>query len=370
MKKLGLGLMRLPVTDSDNRSTIDIDAVCRMADEFISAGFTYFDTAYMYHDGKSENAFKEAVALRYPRDSYVLADKLPMWHVHDEGDPEKIFNEQLEKCGVEYFDYYLLHSMNKGNIEAANKYGAFDFVQKKKADGFIRHVGFSFHDSAKVLDELLTAHPEMEFVQLQINYMDWENDKIQSRKCYEVARRHGKDIIVMEPVKGGALATAPVEAEKLLLEREPDMSIASWALRYTAGLDGVFMVLSGMSNMEQLRDNMSFMSDPTPLSADDTALLMKTLEIRANPPIPCTSCEYCVEGCPAGIQIPKFLALYNSAFMKGSSAPEWEMKEYAKLSSEGSAASACISCKACETVCPQHIEIADFLGKTAQTLER
>jgi len=361
--------MRLPLTNKDDKSSIDVSRVCTMADEFIDGGFTYFDTAYMYHDGHSEAAFREAVVKRHPRESFLVADKLPLWHVHDEGDMEKIFTEQLQKCGVEYFDYYLLHSLNKGNIETANKFGAFDFVQKKKAEGLVRHVGFSFHDSADVLEEVLCAHPEMEFVQLQINYMDWESDKVQSRRCYEAARRHGKDIIVMEPVKGGALATAPAEAETILKEREPDMSVASWAIRYTASLDGVIMVLSGMSDESQLRDNMNSLGDFHPLSEEDVSVLMRTLEIRKNPPVACTSCEYCVEGCPMGIQIPKFLGLYNSAFMKGSAKPEWEIAEYAKLSADGSAASACISCGACEGVCPQHIEVADYLRKTAEKLE-
>lgn len=369
MKKLGFGLMRLPKTEPDDNSSIDIVEFCRMADEFIDGGFTYFDTAYMYHDGKSEEALSKAVVLRHPRDSFTIADKLPVWFLKEAGDMEKVFSEQLKRCGTDYFDYYLLHSLNKRHVELAEKLGAFKFISDKKAAGLVRHIGFSFHDTAETLDEILTAHPEMEFVQLQINYLDWESENVQSRKCYETARRHGKSVIIMEPVKGGDLAGAPPKAEKLLREREPDMSVASWAVRFAAGLDGVITVLSGMSNMTQLRDNMSYMSNFTPLSEDDVSVLMSTLSIRAKAAVPCTSCEYCVEGCPEGIAIPKFLALYNSASKKGFANLGRERKDCLELCKNGAPASACISCKSCEEVCPQRIGITEFLHKTAELLE-
>ena len=245
--KLGFGMMRLPLIEPENDRAVDMRQVERMVDAFIEWGFTYFDTAYMYHDFTSECVAREALVKRHARDSFTLASKLPTMFLKKEDDQERIFGEQLVKCGVDYFDYYLLHSLNGTNYATAERLGSFAFVARKKAEGRIRHVGFSFHDRAELLDEILTAHPETEFVQLQINYLDWDNESIQSRMCYEVARRHGKQVVVMEPVKGGALARVPAEAERLFRVLRPDLSPASWAVRYAASIDGVMMVLDRKS---------------------------------------------------------------------------------------------------------------------------
>ena len=279
-KKLGFGLMRLPLADPSDVTKVDYDTLCKMVDLYMERGFNYFDTAVPYHGGgNSEIAFRECVAKRYPRDSYTLTDKLTFFIVQKAEELESFFQQQLERCGVEYFDYYLLHSMNKEYLELAEQIGAFNFVAKKKEEGKIRHIGFSFHDKADVLDEFLTRHPEMEYVQLQLNYADWDNVDVQSRKCYEAAVKHNKPVLVMEPVKGGLLANVPEEAEKLLREAEPNMSIASWAVRYVASLENVAMVLSGMSSLEQMADNLSYMADFKPLTAQEKQLVEKVAQI-------------------------------------------------------------------------------------------
>ena len=266
MRKLGFGCMRLPLAEAGNFKAVDIAEVERMVDTFLERGFTYFDTAYMYHDFHSECVVREALVERHPRSSFTLATKLPTMFLKAEGDQERIFAEQLSKCGVDYFDYYLLHNLNTANYRTVERFDSFAFAARMKAEGRIRHVGFSFHDSAELLDEILAAHPETEFVQLQINYLDWDNESIQSRMCYEVARPHGKQVEVMEPVKGGALARVPDEAERLYRDLRPDLPPASWAIRYAASLDDVMMVLSGMSSLEQLLDNTSYIQSFEPLS--------------------------------------------------------------------------------------------------------
>lgn len=369
-KKLGFGLMRLPILDSEDQKSIDFEQLELMVDTFLERGFTYFDTAYMYHDYESEIALREALVKRHPRDSFTVATKLPTMFLKKVEDMERIFNEQLEKTGVTYFDYYLLHNLDVARFATAEKLGAFDFVLEKKAEGKAKQVGFSFHDSAALLDEILTAHPEMDFVQLQLNYADWENESIQSRKCYEVAEKHGKPVIVMEPIKGGTLAELPARAGQLFKEYRPEASEASWAIRFAASHDNVMMVLSGMSNQTQLLDNTGYMSDFEPLNAEEHKRIGQAVSIiREEIAVPCTACQYCVEGCPMGIQIPKVFALYNAEKQAKAQAFSVHKMYYNNLTKTSAKASACINCRKCEKSCPQHIEITKFLEDVVQTFE-
>lgn len=267
MKRLGYGMMRLPTTGPKEHAAVDLEQVCRLVDAFMGRGFSYFDTAYFYHEGQSEHIVRQAVAERHSRDRFLLADKMPMMHLKGKTakDQARIFDDQLQKCGVDYFDYYLLHCLDRNSYEAAKELDTFSFLMGKKAEGRLRHLGFSFHDRAEVLDRILTEHPEAEFVQLQLNYLDWEDGTVQSRLCYETAVRHGKKVIVMEPVRGGRLAKLPEEAEALLRQAHPDWSNASWAIRFAAGLEHVMMVLSGMSDLDQVLDNTAAMATPPPL---------------------------------------------------------------------------------------------------------
>lgn len=365
MKKLGFGFMRLPLLDGADQTSFDKEQICRMVDSFMEQGFTYFDTAWMYHDGKSEGMLREALVERYDRDSFMVATKLPTMSLNEVEDMERIFAEQLERTGAGYFDYYLLHCLTKDNYATCKRLDAFSFVQQKKADGLARRIGFSFHDSAELLDTILTEHPEMEFVQLQINYLDWDDNNVQSRACYEVARKHGKDIIVMEPVKGGTLANVPERVKRMFLQAQPRMSVPSWAIRYAAGLEGVICVLSGMSNFEQLADNTGYMAELKPLDAEETALVFKAAEIiRSGGAIACTACRYCVEGCPMNIPIPDYFALHNEV-IKG----EADKAAYGELSQGHGKAGECIGCGQCEGHCPQHLEIIKLLQDIAEEFE-
>ena len=368
MKKLGFGLMRLPTLDPNDSSKIDLEQVNSMVDAYIEQGFTYFDTAWMYCKFESENATKKTLVTRHPRNTYTLATKLHAGYLKCAEDRDRIFEEQRRKTGAEYFDYYLLHSINRELYEKYNQYDCFAWLAEKKKQGLVRHMGFSFHDDAEFLDKVLTEHPEFEFVQLQINYLDWESESIQSRKCYEVARKHNMPIIVMEPVRGGALANVPQSVEKLFRSHDPKMSVASWAVRYAASLDGVFMVLSGMSNMEQLMDNMSYMKEFTPLTKEENekALLAADL-INGAISIPCTACQYCTTDCPMNIAIPEYFSLYNQ--QKGDEKSTDAVAAYNALTAERGRASDCIGCGQCEEKCPQHIEIMNWLQEVGNRFE-
>lgn len=372
-KRLGFGLMRLPLTDPADTAKIDYEQVKRMVDRYLKAGFNYFDTAAPYHNfGNSEIAFRECVAKRHPRDSYTLTDKLSFFIVQKAEELEDFFAGQLERCGVEYFDYYLLHSMTKEYLELAEQIGAFDFVQRKKAEGKIRHVGFSFHDKADVLEEILKRHPEMEYVQLQLNYVDWESNDVQSRLCYETAVRHGKQVLVMEPVKGGLLVNIPEEAKALLKQAAPEASLASWAIRFTASLPNVAMVLSGMSSMEQMEDNLSFMDRFQPLTEEERQIIQQVTEIiLSKEAIACTGCRYCVDGCPQKIAIPDYFKFMNDIAKFGEPQVKKSKMNYNYfIDHMGTGkASACIQCGQCERHCPQHLPIINYLKDTANTLE-
>ena len=365
-KKLGFGLMRLPLIDESDKGNIDVEHVKKMVDTFIERGFTYFDTAWMYCKFQSENATKAALVDRYPRESYTLATKLHANFFDTIEERDQIFEEQLKKTGVTYFDYYLIHDMNQERYEKYERLDCFNWIMDKKEKGLVKTIGFSFHDNAELLDKILTEHPEMEFVQLQINYIDWESDDVQSRKCYEVAVKHGVPVIVMEPVKGGMLANVPAEVEKMFKDYNPDMTIPSWAVRFAASLDNVFMVLSGMSNMDQLVDNTDYMMDFKPLNEEELALINKAVEIiKAQVEIPCTGCAYCVDGCPVNIPIPAYFNLVNECAKKVD-----PFGKYEKLSKDAGKASECVECGQCEAICPQHIHIIDELKKVAERFEK
>ncbi len=370
-KKLGFGCMRLPLLDIKDQSTVDYGQMNKMVDAFIEKGFTYFDTAYMYHDFISEVAVREAVVKRHPRGSFTVTTKMPTMFLTRQDDLERIFNEQLEKVGVDYFDYYLLHNLGADNYKIARKFDAFRFIQQKKDEGKIKHIGFSYHDNAELLDEILTVHPEIEVVQLQINYIDWDNKSIQSGKCYEVAVKHGKRVIVMEPLKGGTLANVPERVKDLFGTANPDLPVASWGIRFAASLDNVMMVLSGMSTFEQLEENAKYMKGFQPFSADEKHVVGKAVEmINASIAVQCTACRYCVDGCPKNIAIPEYFELYNTIKQHTvKQAFAVERVYYTNLTKTNGKASDCIGCGKCEESCPQHIEITKWLKEVSNTFE-
>jgi len=362
-KKLGFGLMRLPLTDKNNAAAIDMEQVKQMVDAFISKGFTYFDTAWMYCGFGSEKAAKEALVDRYPRGSFTLATKLHSGFFNSLEDRDKIFYAQLENTGAGYFDYYLLHGIDAGSISKYEQFDCFNWLQEKKKQGLVRHIGFSFHDTPEVLDEILTKHPDMEFVQLQINYLDWESPWVHSRACYEMAVKHKIPVIVMEPVKGGTLAKLPDKAEKLLKGYAPELSVSSWAVRFAASLDNVMMVLSGMSSLGQMEDNLSYMADFQPMNEEERALVFHAADIiNSQIAIACTGCSYCTEGCPQKIAIPQYFSLYNED-MREVEGKMWTVNfsNYDQLAGKFGRASSCVGCGQCENVCPQHLPIIENL---------
>ena len=373
-KNLGFGLMRLPMKDGG----VDIAACCEMTDRFMTAGGTYFDTALMYCDKQSEAAVGQFLTARYPRDSFTVATKLHAGFFNSLEDRDTVFAAQLEKVGVDYFDYYLIHAIDRNCYEKYTRLDCFEWLKAKKAEGKMKKMGFSFHDSAEFLDKVLTEHPEMEFVQLQLNYLDWESEDVQSRKCYEVACKHGKPVIVMEPVKGGTLANLPEQAEAIFRQAHPDWTPASWALRFVMELPGVMTVLSGMSNFEQMEDNLFTVTDPVLLSEDDHARIRQVAAIlRGQESIPCTGCAYCVTDCPMSIPIPRCFALYNEdQQIYGGAGKDWDhtvwtpaSTYYDNLIKENNGAATCIACGACMNHCPQHLEIPDLLKTVAHRFE-
>ena len=363
--KLGFGLMRLP----KKHGRIDMEQTKQMVDMFMDAGLTYFDTAYVYDDGASEKAAKEALVDRYPRESFTLATKLCAWMgAHNEETAKQQFYTSLERTGAGYFDYYLLHALQAGNYKTYDTYHIWDFVKEQKAKGLIKHWGFSFHATPDILDEILTAHPDAEFVQLQLNYADWENPQVTARENYEVARKHGKSIIVMEPVKGGALANPPEEVGKVFKETSPDASFASWAIRYAASLDGIITVLSVMSDLEQMQDNLSYMKDFKPLNAEEQTAIRKAQEIMYGiKSIPCTACHYCTSGCPKKISIPEIFAARNQQILWGQL--EEGVRQYSKAVENGGKAGDCIACGQCEKACPQQLDVITRLKDCAVTFD-
>lgn len=362
MKKLGFGLMRLP----KKGPFTDIEQTKKMVDMFLAAGCTYFDTAYVYLG--SEAAAKKALVSRHPRDSYTLATKLNVNVAANKKAAEKQLETSLSRTGAGYFDYYLLHAIMDNNYKKYDKFGLWDFVSEQKQKGTLKHIGFSFHAGPDLLDKLLTAHPEVDFVQLQINYADWENPSVQSRANYEVARKHGKQIVIMEPVKGGNLAKPPKEVETLFRSYAPDASPASWAIRFAASLPGVLSVLSGMSDTAQMADNLSYMRDFKPLNEEEQKIIQQAQQILGkSSAIPCTACRYCTEGCPKNIPIPDVFAAANKWLANGRL--EEAKESYAAAVNGVGKASDCIHCRQCEKVCPQHIDITARLEKISGFLE-
>lgn len=367
VKKLGFGLMRLPKLSDD---TIDLEQVKQMVDLFIAKGFTYFDTAWAYPG--SEDAIRQTLVERYPRDKFTLATKNAAWiKCNTRADAIAQFETSLRQTGAGYFDYYLLHNLGSSRTEFFERFKMWDFVQEKKREGLIKHVGFSFHGTPAELEEILTAHPEAEFVQLQINYADWESPLIQSRACYEVARRHGKPIVIMEPIKGGMLANPPDSVAAVFKAANPEVSLASWAIRFAASLDGVITVLSGMSTLAQMEDNVAYMENFKRLDDSERATVEEARKVLASIPIiPCSSCRYCEPGCSVGVGISGSFAAYNILTLyrdKAAALREetWRVAMHGKKS-----ASNCIKCGACERVCPQHIKIRAELAKVAAALGR
>lgn len=366
MPKLGFGLMRLPLSEGK----IDHDEVCKMVDLYMEAGMNYFDTAYVYHNGLSEVEAGEAIVKRYPRDSFTLATKLPAWELKNADDRDRIFNEQLRRAGVDYYDFYLLHSVEDGNISVYEKFDCFNWGVNKKKEGKIKHFGFSFHGSPELLTKVLDAHPEVEFVQIQLNYADWTNPVVRSGQLYEILHERNIPMIIMEPVKGGSLASLKPELEEKFKAVRPEASIASWAFRFVASLPGVMTILSGMTHIDQMQDNISTFTNFEPLSDEERAVVDDVRSIMLNIPlIGCTSCRYCCDGCPMHISIPDVfravntMTLYNETFRPKSF--------YRGLVSSGSGrASDCIGCGQCESVCPQHLPVIDLMRDAAEKLEK
>ena len=364
-KKLGFGCMRLPMKDEE----VDYDEFNKMIDYFMEQGFNYFDTAHGYISGQSETAIRDCLSARYPRESFILTDKLTGPYFEKKEDITPFFESQLKLTGVEYFDYYLMHAQDRDNYKHFQECQAYEVAQELKSEGKIKHVGISFHDSAEFLDQILTDHPEVEVVQIQFNYIDYNSLSVQSRLCYEVCRKHGKEVLIMEPVKGGGLVNLPDAAKEIFdsINEGKDLSYASYAIRFAASFDGVFKVLSGMSSFEQLKDNVDYMKEFEPLNDEEKEAVEKVVGIlNGLGGIPCTGCRYCVDGCPMGIKIPDLFSCYNAKKQFN----DWNSKMYyGRVISDSGKASDCVKCGQCASVCPQHLRIPELLEDVAVEFE-
>ncbi|MEE3491193.1 MAG: aldo/keto reductase, partial [Methanobrevibacter sp.] len=364
MTKLGMGMMRLPLVDENDQTSIDMEQVNKMVDLYMDAGFNCFDTAFVYHEGVGEAAFRESVVKRYPRESFKISTKLPLFVITEESQLEPLFAQQLENCGVDYFDYYMLHNVSGFTENAWKNVDLYSFIQKKKEEGYIKHIGISTHGNAEFLEEILFEHPELEFVLLQINYLDWDDEGIDSRKCWEVARKYNKKVMIMEPYKGGFLADVPQEAEKLMKDYNPDRSVVSWAMRFVANIDDVCVVYTGASTLEQLENNIDEFKSADPLNDKEMEIIKEVSDIiNSNITVDCTKCRYCVDACAEEIDIAKVFDLYNKHNMLEKD--DWTQfgnayLNYSKLPDVG-IASDCIECEACIEECPQSINIPEVL---------
>lgn len=374
MANLGFGMMRLPLLDENDFTSIDVEQVKEMVDVFMENGFNHFDTAFVYHEGVGEKTFKECVVDRYPRESFKIATKLPLFVITEESQLEPIFAQQLENCGVDYFDYFMLHNVSGFTENAWKNVDLYSFIERKKEEGYIKHIGISTHGNAEFLEEILFDHPELEFVLLQINYLDWEDENIESKKCLEVARKYGKQVMVMEPFKGGFLADVPEEAEKLMKDYNPDAPVTSWAMRFVAGLDDVSVTLTGASSLDQLKENIGSIKNSTPLNEEEMEIIRKVSEIiNSNITVDCTKCRYCVDACPEEIDIAKIFDLYNKEKIMNKEGSSWTQLgnaylNYSKLPDVG-LASDCCECESCIAECPQQINIPEILKDVAKTFE-
>lgn len=365
--KLGFGCMRLPLTDPNDQTSIDLDQFKAMVDTFMEAGGTYFDTAYVYHEGASEIAVREALVKRYPRESFTIATKCLAWAQPDAESAKACLDTSLERLGVDYVDFYLLHNVGGVRTAKFDEYGMWEWAQQKKDEGIIKHLGFSIHDGADTLDKLLTEHPTMDFVQLQVNYLDWEDPVVEARRCMEVAEKHGVPVVIMEPARGGRLANLPERGMQILKAAEPSLSAVSWAYRFCYFLPNVISVLSGMSTLDQVKENVAEWKKAQPLTSDDRKVLSEALEaLRSVGMIDCTNCRYCAKDCPAGVKIPEIMSLMNlekmtedRAFVKGLY--DWQAKD--------GYASQYTQCGNCEAMCPQGLPIVELLEDAADWYE-
>ena len=363
-KNFGFGCMRLPM----NGEEADYEETCKMVDTFLANGFNYFDTAHGYLNGASEIALKKCLTSRYPRERYILTNKLSGHFIQKHEDIRPLFQAQLEACGVDYFDFYLMHAQDKNSFQRYKKLGCYETSLELLKEGKIKHFGISFHDKAAVLDDILKEYPQIEVVQIQLNYVDFDDASVESRKCLEVCRAHGKPAIIMEPVKGGSLVNLPEEAQKVF-DALGGGSNASYAIRFAASQEGVMMVLSGMGNMDMMLDNVSYMKDFQPLNEAEQAAIDKVCAIfRAQGLIPCTACRYCTEVCPQGIAIPDLFACMNAKKQFNN----WNTEYYYNNihTKDGNKASDCLKCGKCEKICPQHLNIRELLEAVAAEFEK